>query len=197
MKILIAGDSFATKSSPLPVSWMELLAERFEVTNLAQAGIGEYKIYKQLCSVDIDSFDCVIVSHTSPSRIHTNNHPLHSTGLHKDCDLILNDLVGHFQPFNTSLQTAKNFFKYHYDEEYQVDIYNLLRHKINDMIKIPYISMTHVSIATSLACENTNIDFSGLWANHRGTINHYTQTGNSAIFNILLDMLNERTRSIN
>ena len=189
MKILIAGDSFATKSSTLNVSWMELLAERFDVTNLAQAGISEYKIYKQLCSIDVNSFDCVIVSHTSPSRIHTKNHPLHKTGLHKDCDLILNDLVGHFRPFNTNLQTAKNFFKYHYDEEYQTDIYNLLRQKIKDMITVPYISMTHVEVAGDLAIEENNIDFSKLWAKERGTINHYTEHGNSVIFNTLLDIL--------
>lgn len=189
MKILIAGDSFATKSSTVPLSWMELLSSKFDVTNLAQAGIGEYKIYKQLCSVDVNSFDWVIVSHTSPSRIHTNNHPLHKQGLHKDCDLILTDLVGHFQPFNTNLQTAKNWFKYHYDEEYQIDMYNLLRHKIKDMIKVPYISMTHVDIATQLACEDNNIDFSDLWSNERGTMNHYTEQGNRVVFNTVMDIL--------
>ena len=189
MKILISGDSFATKSSDNPVSWMELLSEKFQVTNLAQAGIGEYKIYKQLCNIDISAFDCIIVSHTSPSRIHTSNHPLHKSGLHKDCDLILNDLVGHFQPFNTSLQTAKNFFKYHYDEEYQIDIYNLLRKKIQDIITVPYISMTHLDIASELAIEENNIDFSKLWAKERGTINHYTENGNKVIFKTLTDIL--------
>ena len=32
------------------------------------------------------------VSCTSPSRVHTQNHPLHKKGLHKDCDLIYTDL---------------------------------------------------------------------------------------------------------
>ena len=193
MKLLIAGDSFATKSSTLSVSWMELLATKYNVTNIAQAGISEYKILKQLRSINLNDFDRVIVCHTSPSRIHTNNHPLHKSGLHKDCDLILNDLVGHFQPFNTSLQTAKNFFKYHYDEEYQLDIYNLIRQEIKDMIVIPYISMTHLDIASALTIEENNLDFSALWAKERGTINHYTEYGNKVIFERVLDEI-KKTR---
>jgi hypothetical protein len=189
MNILIAGDSFATKSSTSNLSWMELLAEQHQMTNLAQAGIGEYKIYKQLCSVDVNEFDLVIVSHTSPSRIHTNNHPIHKSGFHKNCDLILTDLIEHFQPFNTSLHTAKNFFKYHYDEEYQIDIYNLLRKQINDMILVPYISLSHVEIVNSLAIENHNINLSPLWEMERGNINHYTEIGNRFVFKRIQDEL--------
>ena len=189
MNILIAGDSFATKSSTSNLSWMELLAEQHQVTNLAQAGIGEYKIYKQLCSVDVNEFDLVIVSHTSPSRIHTNNHPIHKSGFHKNCDLILTDLIEHLQPFNTSLNTAKNFFKYHYDEEYQIDIYNLLRKQINDMICVPYISLSHIEIVNSLAIEKHNINLSTLWADERGTINHYTEVGNRFVFKRIQDEL--------
>lgn len=189
MNIVIAGDSFATKSSTSILSWMELLEEEHQVTNLAQAGIGEYKIYKQLCSVDVNEFDLVIVSHTSPSRIHTTNHPIHKSGLHKNCDLILTDLIEHFRPFNTSLHTAKNFFKYHYDEEYQIDIYNLLRRQINDMICVPYISLSHVEIVNSLAIEQYNINLSSLWADERGTINHYTEIGNRFVFKRIQDEL--------
>ena len=98
MRILIAGDSFAAKwpANIRNQGWPALLADRFEVYNIAQAGVGEYKIYKQLANVELDQFDLVIVSHTSPSRIHTRNHPLHKEGLHKDCDLIITDLIGHF-----------------------------------------------------------------------------------------------------
>jgi hypothetical protein len=189
MNILIAGDSFATKSSTCNSSWMELLAEQHQVTNLAQAGVGEYKIYKQLRSIDVNKFGLVIVSHTSPSRIHTNNHPIHKSGFHKDCDLILTDLIEHFQPLNTSLQTAKNFFKYHYNEEYQIDIYNLLRRRINDIICVPYISLSHVEIVNSLAIENHNINLSTLWADERGNINHYTEIGNKFVFRRIQDEL--------
>ena len=186
IKILIAGDSFSTKSSTTALSWMDLFEKNHQVTNLSQAGIGEYKIYKQVASVNINDFDLVIVSHTSPSRIHTNNHPVHKTGFHKDCDLILNDLIEHWQPFNTSLKTAKNFFKYHYDEDYQLDIYKLLRSQINNMISIPYVSLSHIDIVNLLAVEQCNIDLTRLWKSERGTINHYTEFGNEIIFKRIL-----------
>jgi|LauGreDrversion4_1035100.scaffolds.fasta_scaffold34586_5 hypothetical protein len=191
MKILIAGDSFAAKwpRKDTNIGWVEKLAEQFDVVNVAQAGVGEYKIYKQLTNIELEKFDLVIVSHTSPSRVHTRNHPLHKEGLHKDCDLIVTDLIGHFQPFNNNLQISKSWFKYHYDEEYQIDIYELLREKIKSIINIPYISMTHVSISAVLSTEFNNIDFSKLWAAERGDVNHYNKKGNDTIVETILQIL--------
>ena len=60
MKILIVGDSFAADWSVKYNDyhgWPNLLAQKFEVTNLAKAGVGQYKIYKQL--QNIDDFDLV------------------------------------------------------------------------------------------------------------------------------------------
>jgi hypothetical protein len=37
MKILIAGDSFSTKSSTTALSWMDLFEKNHQVTNLSQA----------------------------------------------------------------------------------------------------------------------------------------------------------------
>lgn len=183
MKILIAGDSFAALWPNAKDGWVNLLANQHDVVNVAQAGVGEYKIYKQLTNVNIAQFDCVIVSHTSPSRIHTPAHPLHTTGFHKDCDLIITDLLGHFNPFNTKLQSAKSWFKNHYDEAYQIDIYQLLRSKIKDIITIPYISLSHIEIANLLAVEDNHLDFSSLWRTHRGNVNHYTKEGNLKVYN--------------
>jgi hypothetical protein len=190
MKILIAGDSFAAEWPNAKSGWVNLLADKFEVTNVAQPGISEYKIFKQIDNADINSYDAVIVSHTSPSRVHTNNHPLHKNGFHKNCDLIVTDLLGHFSPFNRSLTSAKLFFKYHYDEDYQIDIYKLLREKINAKINIPYISLSHIKIAEILKIENTHLDFSDLWITERGTVNHYTDKGNIIIYNNIRSMLN-------
>ena len=47
MKILVAGDSFAAEW-PGDDGWVKLLAQSHEVTNVAQAGCGEYKIFKQI-----------------------------------------------------------------------------------------------------------------------------------------------------
>ncbi len=188
-KLLITGDSFAALWPNATTGWVNLLAKDFDVTNLAQPGIGEYKIYKQVSSVDVSQYDLIIVSHTSPSRIHTKNHPLHNKGFHENCDLIITDLEGHFNPFNRNLQSAKSFFKYHYDEEYQIDIYNMIRKSINDLIKIPYISLSHIEIANQLKIEKNHLDFSQLWKNNRGTVNHYTEEGNLKIYKEIIKCL--------
>ena len=89
-KILICGDSFAadwTVKYNDYLGWPNLLAQNYNVKNIAQAGVGQFKIYKQLQSVNIKDFDVVISSYTSPYRVHTYNHPVHSNDLlHKNCD---------------------------------------------------------------------------------------------------------------
>jgi len=191
MKILIAGDSFATVWPNAELGWPTLLAAKYNVVNLAQAGIGEYKILKQIESQHVASFDMVIVSHTSPSRLHTPQHPIHKQGLHKDCDLILNDLLDKSSFRNPSLKAAQEYFKYHYDDQYQIDIYNLIRKQIKLLITVPYISMSHIDIVNQLAVETNHINFSGLWTKERGSINHYTIEGNSKIFETLEDIISE------
>jgi len=91
INILVVGDSFAAKWPFAKLGWVDILSYRHNVTNLAMAGCGEYKILKQLQSVDITKFDLIIVSHTSPSRIHTPTHPIHVEGFHKNCDLLANE----------------------------------------------------------------------------------------------------------
>ena len=189
MKILIAGDSFATVWPDSQLGWPTLLAKKYNVVNLAQAGIGEYKILKQIESQEIKDFDLVIVSHTSPSRLHTNNHPVHKEGFHKNCDLILNDLINRSTFRNPSLKAAQEYFKYHYDDEYQIDIYRLIRKQINELITIPYISMSHVDIVNTLAIEANHLDFSNVWSKERGSMNHYTVEGNFKIFETLEDII--------
>lgn len=190
-KILIVGDSFSTVWPDGNTGWVNLLARDYDVTNLSEAGVGEYKILKQLESTNTSDFDFVIVSHTSPSRIHTKNHPLHKTGFRKNCDLIYNDLDGHFNPFNINLQISKLFFQYHYDDEYQIDVYNLIRSKIKSLINTKYISISHIGIAAELAIEKYHIDFSTLWSKERGYVNHYTDTGNISVYNTIKRVIEE------
>lgn len=185
LNILIAGDSFAAKWPGANDGWVNLLEKDYNVTNTAQAGCGEYKIYKQIESVNINAFDLVIVSHTSPSRVHTKEHPIHKEGFHKNCDLIFSDIDAASGIFNRSLRSAKEWFEFHYDDEFQIDIYNLLRNKINDIIKVPYISLSHVSIAKELAVESNHLDFSEYWKLNRGNVNHYTKEGNKAVYSAI------------
>ena len=99
MKILITGDSFAadwTIKYPNICGWPNMLAKEYSVTNVAQAGVSEYKIWKQIKCQNLQNFDIVIVSHTSPSRVHTFHHPIHSKDkLHYNADLMLNDIIYH------------------------------------------------------------------------------------------------------
>lgn len=181
-RLLIAGDSFAAVWPNVNDGWVNLLANNFTVQNLAQAGVGEYKILKQIKSVNLRNFDAIIVSHTSPSRIHTPNHPLHKNGFHQHCDLIITDIEKRFSYFNPSLDSAKNWFKYHYDDTYQIDIYNLIRKEINESITTPYLSLSHIPIVNEMSIEKNHLDFSELWSQNRGNQNHYTKSANMIIF---------------
>ena len=55
-KLLIAGDSFAadwSKKYKNACGWVNTLCEDYDVTNVAQAGASEYKIYNQLKKICI------------------------------------------------------------------------------------------------------------------------------------------------
>jgi hypothetical protein len=192
-KILICGDSFSSIWPNQESGWPCLLSRDFDIQNLSQAGVGEYKIYKQIKSAALKHFDLVIVNHTSPSRIHTNNHPLHKEGFHKNCDLIYTDISDRFDWFNDNLRTSKKWFEYHYDDDYQIDIYKMIRSNINDSIKSNYISVTHTEISKRFSIEKKSIDFSEIWKNNRGNINHYNMFGNSYVYNELKKSILEKT----
>ena len=71
MNILLCGDSFVSDWSVKhkdQSGWCNWLAKEHHVVNLAQAGVGEYKIMKQILSADLNKFDAVIISHGSPNR---------------------------------------------------------------------------------------------------------------------------------
>ena len=190
MKLLVAGDSFAAKW-PGYNSWVKLLENNYDVTNVAQAGCSEYKILKQIQNANLDDYKVVIVSHTSLSRVHTPNHPLHKQGLHKDCDLLYND-IDRLSLFNPSLSAAKGYFKYHYDDHYYQTIYSLLRKEINNLLsdKI-YLSMSHIEVAKLFIYEDNHLDFSEFWQTHKGSENHYNITGNQKIYDIVVDKINK------
>ena len=185
MKILICGDSFAadwSKKYPECKGWATQLAEKYSVVNLAQAGVSQYKIYKQVSSVEITNFDVVIVIHTSPYRIVTSKHPLYSNDiLHKDSDLIFSDIEYHakkfINKFNSPLQTAYNFFIYHYDKEFQETTYNLYKEKVESLITIPKVIINNFE------------DWETIKINHKGNCNHLNDEGNKILFNRINDII--------
>ena len=189
LNILISGDSFAANWANSSSGWPSLLGLCFNVTNVAQAGVGEYKILKQIKSLDLNKFDLIIVSHTSPFRIHTPAHPIKRVGLHESCDLIYTDLEANRDDKNESLTTALNWFRYHYDDEYQCDMYDLVRQEINRRITIPYLCLDHNPITSKHAFETNQFDFSDVWAKHRGVVNHYSDQGNTIVFQTVKDQI--------
>lgn len=199
MKILIIGDSFAAdwtvKYKDKGPGWPNLLGERYHVVNLARAGVGEYKILKQLQAVkDIETYDCIIVSHTSPYRVNTRQHPVHyGDKLHHYADLMYGDIEYHRNNwtlsnfFNTSLKTAFNFFQFHFDEGYQETVYRLLRQEINRIIgSVPCIVVSNLNVDPTYVTETDVINLIDIQQKHPGLMNHLSPQGNELAFNKII-----------
>lgn len=192
-KILILGDSFAADWSVKfkdYKGWPNLLAEKYQVDNIAQAGVAEYKIYKQLLSItDLNVYDFIIISHTSPYRVHTRNHPIHCDDiLHNHADLIYGDVEYHknrwYNLFNKRLRAAYEFFKYHYDEEYFFTTYWLYRKEIDLILK-----KHNVLVIDNFNEKSDCLNFKYMIPTYSGRINHFNKEGNEIIYHKLIDYI--------
>ena len=99
-KILIAGDSFAAnwRIKHNGAGWVNLLENDYDVKNIAQAGVSEYKILKQIEQENLDNFDMIVISHTSPNRVYITEHPAYNLNpLHRCADLIYSDVKHHLK----------------------------------------------------------------------------------------------------
>lgn len=182
-KLLIAGDSFAADWQSNIPGWPNLLANDYDITNIAQAGCSEYKIYKQLCSVNLEAFDHIIVSHTSPYRIYTKENPVHKNNpVHKDSCFIYSDVSEH------KLSCVAEFFEKHFDTEYAEHVHNLLLKDIESMSPKNTIHITSFVWDRLYKCINW-IDFNKVFVSHRGIVNHYNNKGNYIVYNKLLKEL--------
>lgn len=180
MKILIAGDSFAadwTVKHQGHFGWPNLLAQEHNVTNVAQAGCSEYRIYKQLVSADLSQFDLIIVSHTSPYRLYVAEHPLHSENvLHKNSDVIYSDI-------QDRVPVLQEYFEKYFDMEYARFVYSAIGKEIRELLK-DHLSLHLQHVDGNMPCEFANtVDFSKEWKKYPGLINHYNDKGNKVIYN--------------
>jgi hypothetical protein len=203
MQVLIIGDSFAadwTIKYPHGKGWPNLLAESHDVTNLAQAGVGEYKIYKQLNQIEnLAAYKLVIVSHTSPYRVHTRRHPIHSTDvLHSKADLLINDIAFHasrfYNFFNLAVWSSHRFFQDHFDENYFDDIYCLLVTQIHKKL-----ASTKCLVIKSFICPAQLdvtpaelIDFSYVQTQYPGLHNHLNDIGNQKVYEAITSKIHEQ-----
>lgn len=195
-KILICGDSFAvdqTAFDPMEIGWSSMLAKDFLITNSAQAGISEYKILKQLTEHNLDDYDIIIVSHTSPYRVHIKNHPLYQTNQrYKNADLIYNDVLAHYNnnPRDAILSVAKNYFENIFDQDYYHDIYFLL---VNEIKKITHgRRCLHLLTMFDQGLDITPVlNLKQKFKFKQGTPNHYSNKDNIEIFNLIKNWIRQ------
>ena len=163
--------------------------KHFEITNLAQAGCSEYKIYKQLTSVNLNEYDKIIISHTSPYRIPIEIHPVHSKDkLHKNSDLIYNDIREHSKK-NKKLNSIVDFFENYFDIEYAIFSHILLCEKIDSLLPKDTDKILHVTNIdwTDLYQFQPMLNFEFLFDSNRGLLNHYNEQGNEIVFKAVLN----------
>lgn len=178
-RILICGDSFAadwTPQFPHLSGWVNLLADIHTVNNIAQAGVSEYKILKQVRSANLELYDAIIIAHTSPNRVHVGHHPLHSESmLHKDCDFIFKDIIDSDSK-SLVVNAGINYFKYIFDEKYYADLHELMYEEI---VRITPESKTlHLSFFKDMQAD---INLHHVFVNNTGTMNHLNAYGNQQV----------------
>lgn len=198
-KILIVGDSFAAdwsvKYRDYP-GWPNLLADQYAVTNFAQAGCSEYKIWLQIQSADFASYDAVIVSHTSPYRLPVEHHPIHQGDvLHNNCDLIYTDIK---ESGRKDLRLITEFFEKYFDTDYARFVHGLIVNHELDHIQQnfsgPVLRISNLP-SEHLQLDDSFLDFSDLFRYERGKINHYSEQGNQLIFETIRQWLDSNLTS--
>ena len=185
MKVLLLGDSWAadwsSKFDDYP-GWPNLLSETFDITNIAQAGVCQYSIVKQLDGVNPDDFDRIVISITSPFRIYTPQHPVHKSGLHVNSDLILTDLQHQIKKFpeNAPLRAAIDFFEHHFDPDHANFVNQLIvDHLLQRLDKDKTIVTSNIQYNRQFVTTHEYCDGFGVWKRHKAVnANHMTEKGN-------------------
>jgi len=179
-KLLICGDSFSAPSNE-PSAWTSLIKQHFEVTNLSQRGCSEYKIYKQINSQNLNKYDSIIISHTSPYRIYTPLNNFHAADpLYKDACFIYTD-VKENSLTNSKLNSVVDFFENHFDLEYAEYIHNLILSDIEKLCPKDTLHLSHLEWKNLYRFSN-HIDFNNLFVKQRGNVNHYNIEANEIIY---------------
>jgi hypothetical protein len=192
-KLLITGDSFAADWTVKHQGqgWVNMLSEKYDVTNLAQAGVSEYKIIKQIQSVSLSHYDYVIISHTSPFRISVKEHPIHSNdALHSNCDLIYSDLKENED--NKLAKVGVDFFEKLYDTDYALFVHELMLKYVDTKYKHrPIINTTFFEHGNLYKPKNF-INFHKIFNENRGNMNHLNEKGNKMVFDTIVRILSNR-----
>jgi hypothetical protein len=193
--MLICGDSFAADWTVKyqGQGWPNLLANEYAVTNLAQAGCGQYKIYLQLKSVDVSDFDIILVCHTSPYRIYVKHHPTHANDiLHCHSDLIYSDISEHVKK-NKSLIPIMKYYEEYFDTDCAKFVHELIVEKITQHLSSHTGKVLQITFfeSESTHYSSQNLNFHDIFKRYPGLMNHLDLQGNSLIFEKITALLSD------
>jgi hypothetical protein len=196
LRILIAGDSFAADwqvKYPEKQGWPNWLAEKFSVTNVAQAGAGEYKILQQLKRVELSNFDCVIISHASPNRVYCTQHPIHENDpLHKNSDIIYADIKEHSE--NSDAVLAAKYYERYFDFDYYNDISKMCCSEILNILGNYFLldqyHIVNYNSKQKYDCLPETLNINEIFSKHPGSTNHFDDTGNRLLYEKLCSLIN-------
>jgi len=199
-RVLIVGDSFGAdwtkKYKEHGLGWTNIIADKFNITNLAQAGCGEYKILLQIKSIDLSEFDIIVVNHTSPYRFYVTEHPVHKNDiLHYNSDLLYLDLLHYYKTEPTdNIKIAIAIFERYFDLDYANYIYGLI---YNDIIKqCENIKTLHLIHTDSSINDKKLIRISKFNKKNKGLMNHYNEKTNIAVANIVTEHILKKLKDV-
>ena len=189
MRLLLCGDSFMsdwTVKYPDAQGWTNMLAQDHVVTNLAQAGAGEYKILQQVRKANLAQHDAIIISHGSPNRIYCTEHPMHANDpLHRYADLIYADVKEQADKIPDA-DLASRFYERYFDFDYYRDISNLCCHEILNILgQHPHLNQFHIENHQNqhkYDCLPDVLNINYYLKKYPGKICHLSDTGNQLLF---------------
>lgn len=191
--LLIVGDSFSSEQISGQYGWPILLKQDFTVTNLSSPGIGQFKILKKIQSIDLDVYDSIVVSHTSPNRLHCQLNPLYPADhLYRQSDIIFADAESKIDQ-NLAANHLVYYYKYIFDDEYYQFVHwsccekidQLTQHK--QILHITHFNWTHLYQFPNL------INYYDFWVSNRGDYTHYSKDANQTIYQQIKDKLQKLT----
>ena len=160
-----------------------MLAKKFDLDNLSQAGCSEYKIRQQLNQVDLTEYTHCIVTHTSPWRIPVEKHPLHQDdALHFACDLIYADILA---SNDKRVDCAKEFFAHYYHKDFYEYIYKLIAQDINQLLLRTSLSKLEITFFDTFL-ETFDRQFHVLFKHNKGDVNHLSDKANKLVYEHLV-----------
>jgi|APSaa5957512535_1039671.scaffolds.fasta_scaffold24862_2 hypothetical protein len=190
-RVLICGDSFAADVLSDKTSWTKLLTNEYDVTNVASPGIGEYKILQQLKSNISNDYDYIIISHTSPNRIHTMENPLYPKKSHPYhiSDVLFND-VDDKRGDNSDADWLYDYFLKVFDVEYYKYVHTSCCRDIDELTNIQNVlHITHFEWDDFYQFGHDFRNFYPMWLQNKGQVNHYNDVGNGIIFDSISEWL--------